>query len=777
VTGLRGLLGVIVALSVVATALPAVSALPAGGLYGGTVTVAVLADVATDPLTAGVADLEALGLAYDSLAKRSAVDQTPVPWLAMNWSLTANAATFHLRGDGKWADGAAITAADVAWSIERYAKPGVAATAGAGTVTVTFTANAGRFFGEWIYLPLAWKNGQVAPAGGSGPYVIQERVAGDHLTLAANPAHWAGRPYLDAVVYKVFANLGAAACGLVDGTATMLGFLALPNDLTNPRSCASGDTTLLNTTSLSIVRNPGLTHLYLGMNAAVAPLDEPALRRGVIQTLDKDLYALIEPAAYVEIADSLVVAGNFHWFNATVPRYRVDKVIVGTRAEADFDRVNNELDLAGYLDRNSDGWRERRDGTPFSVRLLAPSVATDIRKFTIAQNMWTNLGRIGIQTELVQDSWANITASVVANDFELAFGLYTGGKDSDFYYDLFHSSRIASGTNLVNLDDAAIDAAVLATRNQIDPAVRQQLARDMQGRIAEDVPWAPVLHYKAIDVYAKEPYTGWVNTVGGVNNFWTFVELHVAPQGSLRVSLSLQFARVEAGKPVNVVVVVTDQDGLTVAGADVELTGGAFTPATGVTGGDGLLASVFTATAVTATTDIEITASASRPGYDASSATAPITVTPARRLLRVTVERPLASAQIASGESAQLTVSVLDTSTLLPVPGASVAISVAPANFGAAATPASGTTGTDGRLALTFSGDVSVETYFLITARVTAPGYEEPAPASTTVVVERHEGSFPQPSTPGPDTATLVVLVVLLGYGYLRLQGRRRKRT
>ena len=787
---MRGYVALLLALFVAWPLLPAPAVgIQPGGMYGGTVTVAVLDDIDTNPLTAGPADLEALGLAYDSLAKRSAVDQNPVPWLATNWSISGNAATFYLRATAAWAsDGAVVSPGDVVTSFQRYNLAGVTASAGTGTVTLTFTANAGRFFGEWIYLPIAWRSGQASPdTQGNGPYAIQDRIVGDHLTLRANANHWNGRPFLDAVIYKVYTDLDAAACAMLldRGAVDLIGFHLVPDDLYTLRTCGFPVGTEQNRSLInpiqnktqpwtSLAQNPGLTHLYLGMNTSRAPLDAPELRRGIVQTLDKDLAAISEPTAYVEIADSLVVPGNFYWFNASVPRYRVDKVIVGPRAESDFDRVNNELDLAGFLDRNSDGYREDRNGSPFSFTLLTPSVSADPRKYSFAKQISTNLGKIGINVTLVPESWANITSRVNANNFDLYFGLATVSKDPDFYYRLFHSSGIAAGTNLVNLNEAAADAAVAATRNEIDQAMRQQLAKDMQGWVAENVPWAPILHYKDIDVYDKTAYTGWVNSVGGVNNFWTFVGLHVFQLGSLKVSLSFSRTRLESGTTAQVVIAVVDQDDLAVAGADVELTGGAFAPANGTTNSNGRFESEFTAPATTTLTDVEVTAAAATPGYASASATMAVTVTPVRKQLLVTFEKP--KPQIASGETITLNVSVRDAAPpRVAVAGASVQLSLSPANFGGELSATSGTTGATGKFSFTFTGDVSVLTSFLITAHVSAAGFEAPAnPTTTSIIVERHGGDFAQ-STPGLDTVSLVVVVAALALAYARLQ-RRRKR-
>jgi len=780
---MKGALAFLLMLAIALPMLPGrVAAIEPGGLYGGTVTVAVLDDLNTDPATAGAADLEYLSLAYDSLAKRSATDNTPVPWLALNWSVSGTTVTFYLRTGATWADGTALTAADIAHAYNTiYNLPGVTATAGTGTVAIAFTANGGTFWADGVYLPIAWKNGNSTRQPGSGPYKVSEDVPGDHVTLVANPGHWNGRPYLDAVTVRAYTSPTFAACALVNGDATVLGFPLSPNDLTNqlpnatvlPGAC-NHTTSLLNETSLSITRNPGLSQLYLGMNAASGALADPDLRRGIASILDKDLHHAIDFSAYNEIADSLVVPGNFYWFNPNVPRYRMDKTVVGTTTLANFDRVNRELDLAGFLDRDSDGWREDKSGTPFQFSYLVPSVAIDPNKFTIAQNLETNLGRIGIRITTEQLDFATINARVAANNFGLYVGVATVSRDPAFYFDLFHSSRVPTGTNLVNLNAPALDALLVAMRDEVDPAQRQTRAWDVQQWVGDNVPWAPILHYRHIDVTDKTQYTGWVNSVGGVNNFWSYTNLHVIEKGALSVTISTSGLKLPGGKPADFIISVVDGTGTSVAGASVELTAtdGTFDVMLGTTGSNGQFATVYNAPSPSATMDVTVTAMASLPGYTLGTTDLGLTVTPPDRSLRVTLQRPT-DPRIASGGSATVNVSVLDDDLSLPIAGASVRLTVSPSNFGATITPTTGVTDSAGRFSFTFTGDVSVETQFRITAEVSASGF--PAVVkSTYLLVAAHVSGFQEPpTTPGPEAVLLMVVTGALALAFARRRRRR----
>ena len=70
-------------------------------------------------------DYEVYGLLYDNLMDYGQLDYSGTPRLATSWSHSKNGLvwTYHIRHGVKWSDGVPLTAADVAYTIQRNIAP------------------------------------------------------------------------------------------------------------------------------------------------------------------------------------------------------------------------------------------------------------------------------------------------------------------------------------------------------------------------------------------------------------------------------------------------------------------------------------------------------------------------------------------------------------------------------------------------------------------------------------------------------------------------------
>src|SRR5262249_34625291 len=70
-------------------------------------------------------DYEVYGLIYDNLMDYGQLNYAGTPRLATSWSHSKDGLTwtYHIRHGVKWSDGVPLTAADVAYTIERNIKP------------------------------------------------------------------------------------------------------------------------------------------------------------------------------------------------------------------------------------------------------------------------------------------------------------------------------------------------------------------------------------------------------------------------------------------------------------------------------------------------------------------------------------------------------------------------------------------------------------------------------------------------------------------------------
>ena len=759
-------------------------ALPAGGMYGGDLVVALQAAPSLDP-TQFAQNSVVQAVAYDSLV-RLGPDQTPLQSLATSWAVNvpARAITMTLR-TATWPDNTAITAQDVAWTFGKYATAnmvtGVTPVAtSATTVQFTFTSGGGDFLGNAATFPIAWKNLANAYTT-NGPFILGSQNA-TTIRLVANDRHWGGRPYLDSVTfasgYTLVKNAddstqgNDAACALLKGTVSLIGWPLTQTDTSASRDCAAGFggwSNGVNRTlgqSAGIKEEPGLQFLYLGINAQRAPLTDPTLRRALTMAIDRDLIVgtygnPIE--SKTDIADSPVNQANAAWFNASVPRYRVPRTVQGPTASPDLTQVNAFLDAAGYLDRDGDGYRDTPAGTPFNFTLLTYNQATDPKVAKYA-DLVTKFHSIGINVQQQEHPPADLRAIVASDAFDLFVDIQDARGDPAFLSEILHTG---SARNVVNLASPALDAILDRTRDALDPAVRHQAVLDAEGWIGRQVPLAPILYYRAVHAYNRTAYEGWIEEIGGIVNFWTFAALHVTQRGRLTVTMDPLLPTVRSGEGTDVLVRARDADDNPVAGVDLEFSGAGLADTTGTTNVQGEFTTHFDAPSVSAPNAFPLNVSAAKAGYEGANAAASVTVNPLVRAFVVTVTK--VKATIGSGEVTTVRVSVIDEETASPVAGATVAFSMNPSGLGASVTPSSGATDSTGFFQADFTGDVAVQSRFVVTATVAAAGFED-AQATTTIEVSAHTAA---PVTPGLDTISMVAIVAALAALYGARQRRK----
>lgn len=197
-----------------------------------------------DPSTAVTqASLRVMELIYDQLLDYNAKGKL-VPDLATGWTLSSNkrSYTFKLRPNARFSNGAAITARDVKFSLERMAKGTALASqlsdmkavtvVNSKTVRVTLgspsrvflnalatVGNAGILDAKAVQ---ANANYFTHPIDTSGPWQLVQYTLHSNLTLTANTHFWkTGYPKIATIVYTFGEDPTAASAALQSGTEDM----------------------------------------------------------------------------------------------------------------------------------------------------------------------------------------------------------------------------------------------------------------------------------------------------------------------------------------------------------------------------------------------------------------------------------------------------------------------------------------------------------------------------------------------------------------------------
>lgn len=234
-----------------------------------------------------------------------------IPCLAESYEISENGYIyiFHLRDDVTFHDGTPFTAEDVLYSYERlltlYFGPGwllepinIEASSAIDPYTLNITLH--HPYAPFIYTVASqWGalivNSELVKSHataedpwahewlkenmdgtGSGPYMLEEWVPEDHVTLVKNPDYWGGwdKPHVDKIYMPLIDESATRRLRLEEGTLD-IGLLTLEDAL------AVEDKEGIN---VEIV--PGLTNYFIYMNTQKPPLNNKLIRHALSYMYD-----------------------------------------------------------------------------------------------------------------------------------------------------------------------------------------------------------------------------------------------------------------------------------------------------------------------------------------------------------------------------------------------------------------------------------------------------------------------------------------------------------
>jgi peptide/nickel transport system substrate-binding protein len=278
-----------------------------GGSASDTITIATTTDVVNyNPLVGNSrTDYWVSNLMYPRLLTISA-DGTKTPMLAKE-SGYANPTTgyYELRTDVKWSDGTAVTAADVAYTINaiKQYKPAGNTTYGQLTNVVSASApSASRVelalsrpdstvvseVGFWMNVVpkhIFSKQGDISKFANNadwvsaGPYKLVSAVKGQSYTLErVTPYPFApdNAPTLAKVVYRVYPDVNTEILALRNGEVDLIANTIPPAQVKNLQA----------TSGIKVQEVPGLGYAHMTYNMKHKPLDNLKVRQALAHAVD-----------------------------------------------------------------------------------------------------------------------------------------------------------------------------------------------------------------------------------------------------------------------------------------------------------------------------------------------------------------------------------------------------------------------------------------------------------------------------------------------------------
>ena len=447
------------------------------------------------PLTARTqADRDLSKLVFSGLVARGS-DATYVPDLATSWTVDSSGKTwtFKLRPGAQWQDGQPVTADDIVFTVGLLKDPAYrgalanswreVSVTGIDAQTVQFslaTPIAGFLEDAMVgILPRHLLSGVTAadladsafandPIG-SGPFrlVHWDATAAD-LIPASTAAQAPALPGIELRFFSDPATLAAAyraggldaAAGLTPSDALALSQRAGDRLLTYPATTF---------TSVAINLRPGHPEL--------APA---AVRTALLQALNRPAMLSSVLAGTGTQADSPIPPSSWAFDPKASAPVAFD---AGAAATA--------LKAAGWK-KIASGWQAPKAKTAFTFDLLSPDQASNPVAWATAELVTSQWRTFGLKVTHIGLEPAELVSRLSAGNFIAAVVEVNIGLDPDLYPLFASSQAVTGGANITGIQDAALNALLVAARAPGTDAARKAAYAKLETALVGDPAMLPL---------------------------------------------------------------------------------------------------------------------------------------------------------------------------------------------------------------------------------------------------------------------------------------------
>jgi peptide/nickel transport system substrate-binding protein len=413
-----------------------------------------------------------------------------VPCLASSWEFSSDhrQLTFHLRRDVRWSDGVPTTAQDVAYSYRMWIDPElgwanrsmldlVDSVRVVDDYTVTFffqIAYADQLSDlQQIIQPrhllertpaLQMKSSPFnrQPVG-NGPFVLEKWVSNQYLEFRANDDYYAGRPYLDRIIFRIIPDQTALLTNLETGEIDMMEAVP-PKDY---ERISKND-------RLRVWVYPYRGYVYLGWNLLNPLFESRRVRQALTMAIDRQ-----------EIVDGLwygmaqvctgPVAPHIAWaYDTEIEPYPYDP-----------ERARQILAEEGWIDHDGDGWLDK-DGRRFQFELKT-NLGNQIRE-DVAVMVQRDLAEVGIKVLPRVLEWTVFIDQTESKDFDAFILAWQTGFTVN-PTDIFHTKAIDGKYNMGSYSNPQADRLMDQGRRCLDRQQAGEIWRRFQEIIHQDQPY------------------------------------------------------------------------------------------------------------------------------------------------------------------------------------------------------------------------------------------------------------------------------------------------
>src|SRR5579875_3772684 len=325
---------------------------------------------------------------------------------------------------------------------------------------------------------------------GSGPWIFEEWVKDDHITLNKNPNYFGGAPNLDQWIYKVVTNASVEVQQLKTGEI----------DYGSIQPSDYNDMQKQSNVTMHVYDTFSFTYYMYQLDATKTPLfQDKAVRQALLYAIDREA---IVKTIYFGLAE--VAIGTM-----PVISWAYDPNAITNKYPYDLNKAKQLLDQAGWK-AGSDGIRAK-DGKKLSFTLWTYSGSDTVQSMaTVFQQEWK---QIGVQMTPQFQEWNSFLTRIEnTHDFDIALLGFSWGVDPD-QSTMWACASYSGGFNMNKYCNPQVDTLLNDALGTTDKAKRKQYYTQMQNILEDDLPNVVVLFSKAVGGVNKRVHNFFPNAV------------------------------------------------------------------------------------------------------------------------------------------------------------------------------------------------------------------------------------------------------------------------
>ena len=317
------------------------------------------------------------------------------------------------------------------------------------------------------------KAGPEASLNGSGPFRFTRRSVNE-IALERNDSYHGAKAGVGRVVFKVVRDENTRLLKLRKGDAHLaVNVLPLDKLVRFRRNPLKG--------RYRVLEAPGLSYQYLGFNLRDRILKQRKVRKAIAHAINVELLITHRQKGHSTRATGLLPRKS-PYADAGLSPIPHDPAL-----------ASRLLDEAGFPLRGGERFR------------LIYKTSTDRAAVIQARVIKSDLSKVGIAVEVRSYEWGTFYEDIGKGNFQLFSLRWIGVNDPDFYYELFHSSRMPPrGRNRGRFRNRQVDRLLEAGRLEGDSAKRREIYRQLNRILHEELPYISLWHNNNVAIVSKK---------------------------------------------------------------------------------------------------------------------------------------------------------------------------------------------------------------------------------------------------------------------------------